>query len=381
MKKLFWKPGRTAWQIHVLIALFALAGLAMVEIFKVNIRQPYYSQKIKAARIMKSSMDSLKSSKIEKFGPIDRNVDPMVSGIIGELASPITSSTVDIDAKYATLNPNWAASVVLMLKKAKVQNGATVAVSFTGSFPAINLAVLSAAKALDLKLLIITSVASSTWGANNPNFTWLDMESDLNRKGIFTYKSFAASYGGVKDNALGITPEGKRLIRESARRNRVPFIEYENISDNLNARMDLYHEKAGDSPISAFINVGGGTVAVGTFIGKRRFEPGLNLRPGSRALQIDSLMSRFARDKAPVINLNYMKTLARKYGLPDNIKTVPVPGTGEIFYKLEYNRIIVYSVLAGLVILIVVLIRLGVGYRIFTHSRKEESETSPGQMV
>jgi len=42
--------------------------------------------------------------------------------------------------------------------------------------------------------------------------------------------------------------------------------------------MELYNDQAGDTQIVAYINVGGGTVAVVSFIGKRRFKAGLNVR-------------------------------------------------------------------------------------------------------
>ena len=72
-----------------------------------------------------------------------------------------------------------------------------MAVSFSGSFPALNIAVLSAARVLDLHPVIISSVGSSMYGANQPEMTWLDMERILADKGLFPYRSNAASLGGI----------------------------------------------------------------------------------------------------------------------------------------------------------------------------------------
>lgn len=51
-------------------------------------------------------------------------------------------------------------------------------------------------------------------------------------------------------------------------------------------------------------------VVVGSFIGSIRYRPGLNPRPKTRALRVDGLMTRFARNGVPIINMNYLKNLA-----------------------------------------------------------------------
>ncbi|MCU0849081.1 MAG: poly-gamma-glutamate system protein [Spirochaetes bacterium] len=380
MKKLLWKPSRITWQINLLIAIIAIIGVVVIEIFKVNIKQPYYTQKLRAAKIMRTGMAIVRKHRVDNFGPINKKIDTPNSGLIGVLSSPITSSTIELDAKLTTINPNWAAVVVDMLKNAKVKDGSTVAVSFTGSFPAINLAVLSAARAMNLRLIIITSVSSSTWGANLPNFTWLDMESLLVKKGLFNYRTVAASLGGVKDNAYGMSDDGRRMLRAAIARNGIPMLEFEDVKDNINARTELYVEKSGDVPISAYINVGGGTISTGTYIGKRRFKPGLNIKPSHMALKIDSVMSRYAREGIPVMNMNYMSTIAKEYDLPTEIKKMPKIGAGNLYNRLEYNRLLVLGTLAVLLLSIYFFIGLGIGYRIFSLTKKEERRP-PEHMV
>lgn len=382
MKKILWKPTTVSWQIHVIIALVAIIGLAMVELFRVNVKQPHYEMKYNAARTMKRAMDDIKEHRQqEDLPPIDRKIDPTASGLIGIQTSPITSAPVDIAAKVATLNPNWAAVVVQMLRESKVRTGSTVAVSFTGSFPALNCAVLAAGEAMKLRMIVITSVSSSTWGANIPAFTWLDMERLLVQKNIIKSRSVAASLGGVQDNARGQSEEGRRLIREAIRRNGLPIIEREDLKANIDSRMDLYYERAGDKTIDAFINVGGGTVVIGSYIGKMRYKPGVNLRPSRKAMEIESVISRFARAGVPVIHLDSLLTIANQYGLPYTLKAMPKVGVGEIFYRLEYNRLLVAGVLAVLVGLILVLIKMGYGYRMFSRRQQDTRQRPPEHMV
>lgn len=381
MKKLIWKPSTVSWQIHLVIAIMAIIGLVIVESSKVNVKQPYYKEKVLAARHMLKGLEVLKRHRLEKIGPINNVIDPMRSGLIGVLTTPITSTTVDIDSKLTSINPNWAAVIVSMLKEAKVKNGSTVAVSLTGSFPAMNLAVFSAARALDLRLIIITSVSASTWGANIPGFTWLDMESILCGEKFSPYRSVAASLGGVQDNALGMSEEGKNILRTTIGKYNITLLEYEDMKRGINARMDIYNDQAKDSQVAAYINVGGGTVAIGSFIGKMRYRAGLNLKPSQKAMRIESVMSRFARNNVPILNINYLKTLAQNYRMPIGPKKIQKIGQGEIYYRLEYNKAVVAVVLAFLVLFLFLFMKLGIGYRIFIPQKKSVKARPPEHMV
>ena len=129
--------------------------------------------------------------------PVDRRLDTNDTGLIGVEYTDITTTLGSLAAKRTSTNPAFAAVVVDMLDRAGVRRGDAVAVSFSGSFPALNIAVLSAARALDLRPVIISSVGSSTYGANQPEMTWLDMERVLAEAGLFPYRSIAASLGGI----------------------------------------------------------------------------------------------------------------------------------------------------------------------------------------
>ncbi|HOO71461.1 MAG TPA: poly-gamma-glutamate system protein [Spirochaetota bacterium] len=381
MKKLMWRSGNVPKQVHIVIAITALIGIVLVESFQVSVKQPYYKTKIKAAHYMRQGMNIIRNYRNTTLGPVDRQVDPFDSGMIGHLNSPITSTTVDLDTKLTTVNPNWAAVIVDMLKRGKVSERSTVAVSFTGSFPAINIAVLSAIKAMKLRPVIITSLSSSTWGANIPGFTWLDMEQELNKKRLFSYKSAAASLGGVKDIALGMPPEGVLILKKNIQKHGIRFIKNDQISRSIDERMDIYDELAGAEPIRAYINVGGGTVSVGSFIGKRRFRPGLNKRPPRKALKIDSVMSRFSHEGIPVINMNYIKNLAHKYNLSagrDKRKNI---GRGDIYYRLEYNKYLVSGVLLCLILLLYIFMKTNVGGQLFSKELSNGNAKSRNPMV
>jgi hypothetical protein len=113
-------------------------------------------------------------------------------------------------------NPNFAAVAVDLLKQANLKAGDFVAIGCSGSNPGVNLAVYAACEVLDLRPLIINSIGSSWWGANDPDFTWLDMEAALERGEIIHFHSLAASMGGGRDQAQSLSDVGKKMLRDAA---------------------------------------------------------------------------------------------------------------------------------------------------------------------
>ncbi len=381
MKKIYWRPSKVPRATLLVCAIIAVAALSSVELIKTKRKLPYFEEKQAASIAMKRGMEIIKDYKVKHFGPIDTEADPTGSGMIGVPQSPITSNFGQLRAKHTTINPNWAAVMVEMFKKAGLKEGDMVAAGFSGSFPALNLATLAAAKALKLDVVAISSVASSTWGANIPELTWLDMERILQDSGIISTRSVAASYGGKEDMALGRSKTGKRLMHEAMKRNGLIPLEFENTKENIDERMTVYKEHAGKKRIGAYVNVGGGTVSVGTSVGKKLLRPGLNLKPPPDLIGVDGVTLRFAREGRPVIHMVYIDQLVKKYGLPEEPLVMPSVGEGQIYQKIEYN---LYLVAANLLILLFVLyafLKLDIGYRIFGTSRMSQPPKHPEPMV
>lgn len=365
MKGIYWRPRHVSRNALVLIALIAVAGMASVELFQQKVKQKYFRQKIRAAKHMAAGMDELKRFR-QKLGiPLDKENDPTESGIIGLPISPITSNSGSLEAKQTTTNPNFAAVVVHLLMRAEVEKGDVIAVGFSGSFPALNLAVLSAIETLELTPIIISSAAGSEWGANIPGFTWLDMERRLFQAGLIRNesRSLAASIGGVEDKGRGMGSEGQKMLKRVIGEADIPLLWPTNASEGVDERIGIYEEHAGDRPIKVYVNVGGGTISVGTSIGKKLFKPGLNRRLPPAANEIDSIMVRFAQQGVPVIHMTKIKDLAGRYGLPEMPKERPQVGQGNIFFKTEYNLWLVFGLLVALVVFLWLLVRLNLADR------------------
>jgi poly-gamma-glutamate system protein len=308
---------------------------------KTRVKTPFHDDKVTAAELTARCFQTIRLATTTYNIPIDRINDPNETGLIGLQHSPITTERGDLNAKLTSANPNFAALIVDYLRAIQVRPGDTVAVSFTGSFPALNIAVLSALKVLDIQPIIITSVGSSMWGANRPAFTYLDMERTLNEHNLIPFRTHAASVGGEDDIGRGLSPEGRLSIIDAIRRNGVQALHSRNIEDAISQRMKLY-----DHEIKAFISVGGAitallaTDAAPGFIQPRQAKSGRGL------------IAEFSRAGIPVVNLTDITTLAKEHDLP--IAPIPMPdiGEGKLYYEYRYS---VAQAILYLIILCVVL--------------------------
>lgn len=327
---------------RVLIALtiLSLVGLITVEINKIDVKRSYYNQKFEASVLSKKAALFLKEIRLQRGVFIDVVNDPNETALIGQDITQITTDRGYIDSKLTSLNPNFAAVIVEMLKDAGVSKNDVVAVSFTGSLPGLNIAVLAAVQTLKLKPIIITSVGASNWGANDPYFTWLDMEKELFDAGIFKYKSIAASIGGGQDKGRGLSPEGRKLIESAIKRTDAAFIREEFLEKSVEKRIEIYNRYKKDKPVKVFINVGGGIASLGSTENAQFIPTGLIESLPLMNYPANGVLIEMAKQKIPVIHLLNVTELATKYGLPVSPKPLPEPGNGEVFVKRQYNFIL-----------------------------------------
>lgn len=359
MKRLYWQALGVPRSAAVSVALVALAGLVLVEAFPVQRKQPWYEDKVAAARRAREALAVIKTERIRRGIPIDPATDPAASGLIGSPLTPVTSNTGYLDAKQITVNPNFAAVLVHLLRRAHLQKGDVVAVGVSGSFPALNIATYAALQMLGVQPIIITSTAASEWGANEPSFMWPDMEHLLHDKHVFSFRSVAASLGGIDDRGFGMSQEGRDMLTRAIERNALPRIDSKSVADAIQRRMTIYEREAKNRPIKAYVNVGGGSASVGTHIGKKQLQPGVNLEPPHAETLMDSVMLRFLARDVPVVHVTQIKQLARAHGLPLRPGSVPRVGEGKVYVRPEYSRVIAALALAAIVAVLFAFARSG----------------------
>jgi poly-gamma-glutamate system protein len=271
---------------------------------------------------MAQAIAAIRESRERSGARFDLELDPNRTGLIGPQVSPLMTTAGDLQAKRTTTNPNFAGFLVHLLCRTGARPGDSVAIGSSGSFPALLVAALSAARALDLRPVTILSLGASSYGATDPDFDLLEIYDVLVRQGICSSPPAAVSLGGERDVGSDMEDAVRsRMIRGIEGRAR--FLRESNLERNVAERTRIY-EEAARGRIAAFINAGGGYANLGTSRLVLNVRPGLNLdlvlpRPEERGM----LFAMAARG-VPVIHLLFIKGLVLQAGLPWD--PIPLPG-------------------------------------------------------
>lgn len=285
----------------------------------------------RAAELMRDAMASVRRCREERGLPIDPRTDPNETGLIGLDTSSITTSLGNLEAKRTTTNPNFAGLIVRLLWEAGARRGDAVAIGASSSFPALIIASLCAAQAMELRPLLICSLGASQWGANDPDFHWLDIQECLRRAGELDFKPLALSLGGEADSGQDMDSRGRNFLIEEARQSGFPVLEEITLDEIVAARFRLYEAAAEGKGIKAFINIGGNYANLGVDSKILRVQPGLakirDFPPPERRGVVFAMAAR----GIPVVHLLYIKGLVQRYDLPWDPIPLPEPGKGQIY--------------------------------------------------
>ena len=115
---------------------------------------PDFDQKRAAAELMQVCMDRIRLYK-EEAGLTLSEEDIHGTWLIGAPYTMVTTTIGALEAKRTTASPDMAALAVQLLKEAGVGPGDRVGAAFSGSFPGLNLAVLSACQVMEVELVYI----------------------------------------------------------------------------------------------------------------------------------------------------------------------------------------------------------------------------------
>ncbi len=330
----------------VLLAVLGLGLHVLCETTRQLKPQPFLDEKMAAAALATRCFDAVRLERLGAPPTQDQENDPEASGLIGQEQTLTTTDRGVLEAKLTTVNPNFAAVFVDYFHRLGLRPGDAVAFSLTGSFPALNIAGLAAAEEMKLRPIVITSAGASMWGANDPKFTWLDMERLLNEKGLLHTRSLAASLGGSNDRGRGLSPKGRTLLREAIERNKIPLINEPTLDQSVDRRLEIYDGAAGSRGIKAFVNVGGGSAAIGTTQNGDLIPPGVNRTLKPRNWSQRGVLHAYARRGVPIVHFLNVETIARAHGLPQSPEAIPPVGEGEIFHREAYDlRVAVPSLL------------------------------------
>ena len=242
MKSVYWRPKKVSASSTLAVGVFAALLLAAVELIPRYTKSTFDQEQQVANKIAADCRAHVRELRKSLGLNVNGLFDPQKTGLVGTAMSPITSKPANLDSKQISLHPQFPAAVVQMLVDAGVTPGDTVAIGWTGSFPGLNISLAAAVEALDLQPRIIASVTASQYGANEPQLTWLDMETSLRDGGLLRSRSMAATVGGPADCGAGMSEETHKYVREATARNGVELFRANRLSESLSHECACKHK-------------------------------------------------------------------------------------------------------------------------------------------
>jgi poly-gamma-glutamate system protein len=355
------------------LTLVGLAALSLLLFAGVRVgvvaTLPSYNEGLRASETTLAAMRAIRAARGTPNPSETVTTDPLQEAMLGPYTTPITTDPGSLTSKITATNPNFAAVIVELLREAGVGPGDVVAVSYTGSFPVLDLATIIATETLGAEPIIVSSVGASNWGATDPEFTILDFESIAARAGLIRHRSVAAWVGGVfKRHPM---PEnGRQMANAAIARNGIPLLGATSLRSGVEERLRVYTEQAGGRPLKAFVNVGGGQVSTGGRRFRQQVTPGLTL-PNAPLEEVgQGLLVRMHSAGVPIIHLADVAQLAHRHELPiAPQRTPPVPDGGPYH---DWPRIRIGAALA-----VVVLVAALVGARLLLLTPKVDQGFDP----
>lgn len=327
--------------LKVLTGFLILLSLIFIVLEKTAIvsTDPYYETKVRAARKMKEGIELLsRAIREDDQDSIDSMNDPNQTGLIGIEYSQITTTLGSLVSKRTSTNPNFAALIIDLLLKGGVTAGDQVAIGASASFPALNLAAILAIESIGAEPVLISSLGSSSWGANRINWTWLDLERFFHQNEIIQHRSIAVSLGGGNDQGEGFWDDGLKLAYMALERDQVTYLKTANLMDSIQKRMALYMKY---DPV-LFVNIGGAHSNLGNCSHADQIPSGLIDQIIPCFDPERGLILRFLEEGIPVVNLLSIRDLAVKYGLPIDPIPLPESGYSKVYYYKKYVTLYVY---------------------------------------
>jgi poly-gamma-glutamate system protein len=313
------------------ILFLSIASLAVIE--TAGVKRERHPAAVKMSQAMQLSerwMESIDSAAAVNQLQITSPAATRHTGILGVEWSEITTTLGSEEAKELSTNPLFASLVLRYLVGAGIDSNATVGVALSGSFPGLAISTLAALQILGAKAVIISSIGASSFGANRPELTWLDMENILSRKAGLRYHSEMITFGAEGDSGAGLFENGKELLLEAAKRNNVRLV----IPQSFRAAIDRRMEMFDSMHISLLINIGGNHAMIGNCPHGESLPYGFHRVLSSCYDCERGVIVRLAERGVPVLHFLHIRAIASQYQINS-----PNPAIeGDVFTRTVYQK-------------------------------------------
>jgi poly-gamma-glutamate system protein len=328
-----------------LLALTSLLGLFCARRYAVEEQERADAPAMRRAEDLAARWFTLVADgKIRNQVPAE--VSPAIphAGMLGAGWSEITTTLGSLEAKRTAANPRWAALMVRLLHDAGMDSTQVVGVTLSGSFPSLGVCALAALQTIGARAVVVTSLGSSSYGANQPGATWLDMEEWLLRQGGLRYRTMLLTPGAEGDSGAGMPEEGIPLLKQTAMRYGRTLVFPSSYAEAIQGKMEMFTRNG----ITLLVNVGGSQTSLGTCRHAATLPNGFH-RTLSPCPDVGrGIIERLAGRGVPFIHLLHVNDMAVRYGLPLSPGT-PDPAAGQtIFMERVVHRVMIVALLAAI---------------------------------
>ncbi len=234
------------------------------------------------------------------------------SGMLGQEWSEFTTTLGSLEAKRTAANPRFAALMIRLLHDAGVDSSSTVGVVLSGSFPTLAVASLAAVQTIGARAVILSSLGSSSFGANQSGATWLDMEDWLREDGGLHYRSALVTMGAEGDSGGGLSEEGLQILSRTAERHGVALSVFPTFANAVQSKEEMLLSAHPD----VLVNIGGNQTSLGICEHASTIPTGLIPHPLHCSNPGRGLIERFSSRNIPVVHLLNIRDIASRYDLP-----------------------------------------------------------------
>ncbi len=234
------------------------------------------------------------------------------AGMLGVEWSDMTTTLGSLEAKRTAANPVFAALLVRLLHDAGVDSASCVGVLISGSFPSLAVATLAALQTIGAEVVLISSLGASSYGANQPGASWLDMEEWLRAEGGLRYRSVMVTMGAEGDSGGGLPDEGLQILSATAARYGRTLANGRPLEEAIGTKLDILLR----SRIAFLVNIGGSQTSLGTC-------PHAPILPSGYPTSVPrcthpgrGLIERCAEKGIRFLHLLNINAMAARYGMP-----------------------------------------------------------------
>jgi len=280
-------------------------------------RYSHIDKMYRASLIMEKFINLLREKRADSIDPI---FDPNKTGLIGEEFTELTTTIGNLEAKRTATNPDLAALICYLLIDIGVKEGDCVAVGASGSFPGLIVATLSACRSIGAKPMVICSIGSSQWGANQIDFTVLDLFYYLMEDGF--EKPLLFSYGGSDNTGRDFPEELRELLKKKAEKYGFQIYEGRSFEEDVQRFYDVYMTNCDD--LAAFVNIGGSIINIGRSVDNALLS---GVVKDKESVSRDGIIGLMVSEGVPVLTLLNLRKIAIEYNLPWD--PIPFPETSK----------------------------------------------------